>query len=168
MTGLEPLLVAGLVAGGATAGVSVLEANQQNKATQRAADTEKATQDAAAQQRQELTARRLLELEGSIRASSAGRGVAGSAVETSLLGSTFESALLESDNIETNRFFQGLSTQSRADASFQSPLGAGINGFSTGFSLGTSLGGFGSGGGGTGSIGDSFNLNLDGLNGTFA
>ena len=135
MTGLELALVGGAL----TSGVSILEANQQNKATQRAADVEKATQDAAAQSRQQITARRLLELEGSIRASSAGRGVAGSGVETSLLGSAFESALLESSNIETNRGFQNLSTQSRADASFQSPLGAGVGGFSTGFSLGGNI-----------------------------
>ena len=145
MTGLEPILIAGLVAGGATAGVSILEAGEQNKATQRAADAEKATQGVAAQQRQEVTARRLLELEGSIRSSSAGRGVAGSAVETSLLGSAFESALLESSNIETNRQFQGLSTQSRAAASFQSPLGAGISGFSQGVGIVGGINSLGSG-----------------------
>lgn len=139
MTGLEAALILGAVSGGA----SILESQQQNKATQRAADAEQATQGVAAQQRQEVTARRLLELEGSIRSSSAGRGVAGSAVETSLLGSAFESALLESSNIETNRQFQGLSTQSRAAASFQSPLGAGIGGFGQGVALQGSLSGAG-------------------------
>jgi len=143
MTGIE---VAALALGGLSAGASVLEATQQNKATQRAADAEQATQNVAASQRQQVTARRLQELEGSIRSSSAGRGVAGSAVETSLLGSTFESALLESSNIETNRFFGNLSTQARAAASFQSPLGAGISGFSTGFSIGSSFGGGAPGG----------------------
>lgn len=146
MTGLETALVVGALSGGA----SILGAAEQNKATQRAADAEKATQNVAAQQRQQVTARRLQELEGSIRSSSAGRGIAGSAIETSLLGDVFESALLESSNIETNRQFGNLSTQTRADASFQSPLGAGIGGFATGFSLGSSFGGFGS----SSSIGD--------------
>lgn len=133
MTGLELLP---LVLGGLTTGVSVLEAQQQNRATQRAAAAEQATQNVAAQQRQQITARRLAELEGSIRSSSAGRGVAGSAVETSLLSSTFTAALIESSNIETNRLFQGFSTQARAAASFQSPLGAGFSGFGTGVQLG--------------------------------
>lgn len=142
MTGLE----VALVLGGLTAGASALGAVEQNKATGRAADAEQATQDAAAAQRQQLTGRRLQELEGSIRSSSAGRGVAGSAVETSLLASTFESALLESSNIETNRFFQNLSTDARAGASFQSPLSAGVGGFAQGFSIGSSFGGGGTGG----------------------
>lgn len=137
MTGLE----VALVLGAASAGASILETQQQNKAIGRAADAEQATQDVAAQQRQQITARRLAELQGSIRASSAGRGVAGSAVETSLLGSSFTAALLESSNIETNRQFQGLSTQARAAASFQSPLGAGIGGFGQGFSIGNNIGG---------------------------
>lgn len=137
MTGLE----IGLVLGGLTAGVATLEAQSQNRATKRAASAEQATQDESARQRQEITARRLQELEGSIRSSSAGRGVAGSAVETSLLGSTFSSGLAESSNIETNRFFQSLQTQTRADAAFQSPLSAAVGGFGQGFSVGSQFGG---------------------------
>lgn len=129
-----------LALGGVVAGLSVMQANQQNKATQRAADAEKATQDVAARERQEITARELQALEGSILASSAGRGVAGSASTSALSLATFETAASQSRNIELNRLYSNRATQTQADAQFKSPLMAGISGFSSGLSLGNSLG----------------------------
>ena len=142
-----------LLLAGASAAVSVAGAESANEATERAAGAEMATQDIAAQQRTSIVARELQTLEGSVRASSAGRGVAGSRVETSILGSAFESALLQGSNIELNRFTQNAATQARADAAFQSPFLAGLSGLQSGFSLGNTLGGFNFGGTGAGALG---------------
>ena len=138
--GIDPVTLA--IAGGLGA-LSVIEANQQNKRVQKAAEAQKATQDVAAQQRREATARELQALEGSILATSAGRGVAGSASSAALSLATFESAAQQAANIEMNRYFSNIATQSQANAQMSSPLMAGISGFSTGIKLGDSLG-FGS------------------------
>ena len=136
--GLDPLTLA---IGGLSAAASFSEAQGNNQRTRRAADATKATEDVAARQRKEITARNLQELEGTLRASAAGRGVAGSASTDALSLSQFESALLEQENIELNRFFANTATDARADAQFQNPLLAGIQGFSTGISIGGSVSG---------------------------
>ena len=141
--GIDPL-TAGIVGGVLLGGTSVVQASQQNRAVQRAAEAEKATQDVAAAERRQITARELQALEGSIRASSAGRGVAGSASQGALSLATFESAKTQAASIELNRLYGNAATDARAAAQYSSPLLAGISGFSTGFSLGNSLGSFGS------------------------
>lgn len=152
-------ITTGLILGGISAAASSSGAMSANKRVDRAAEAEIATQDIAAQQRKAITARELQTLEGSIRASSAGRGVAGSRVETSILGSAFESALLQGSNIETNRFAQEQASLARAESQQQDPLLAGISGFTSGFGTGQKIGGFSfgsAGGGGLGSIGPNF------------
>jgi hypothetical protein len=136
--GIDPVTLA--IAGGLGA-LSVVEANQQNRRVQKAAEAQKATQDVAAQQRREATARELQALEGSILATSAGRGVAGSASSAALSLATFESAAQQAANIEMNRYFSNIATQSQGNAQMSSPLMAGISGFSTGLQLGGSFGG---------------------------
>lgn len=133
-----------LILGGATAGTSVLQAEQQNRAVQRAAEAEQAQQDAAAQERKQQVARELQLVEGSIRASSAGRGVAGSASVEALSLSTFESALLQQENVELNRLFSRQAIESRSSAQTTNPLLAGISGFTTGAQLSSSFQGLGS------------------------
>jgi len=136
--GIDPVTLA--IAGGLGA-LSIVEANQQNRRVQKAAEAQKATQDVAAQQRREATARELQALEGSILATSAGRGVAGSASSDALSLATFESAAKQASNIEMNRYFSNIATQSQGNAQMTSPLMAGISGFSTGLQLGGSFGG---------------------------
>lgn len=132
-------ITTGLILGGISAAASSSGAISANKRADQAAEAEIATQDIAAQQRKAITARELQTLEGSIRASSAGRGVAGSRVETSILGSAFESALLQGSNIETNRFAQEQASLARAESQQQNPFVAGLSGFSSGFGTGQSL-----------------------------
>ena len=134
-------ITTGLILGGISAAASGAGANSANKRVNQARDAEIATQDIAAQQRKAITARQLQTLEGSIRASSAGRGVAGSRVETSILGSAFESALLEGSNIEINRFTQEAASRARAASQQQSPLIAAASGFKSGFGFGHDIGG---------------------------
>lgn len=135
-----------LIVGGLTAGTSVLQATQQNEAIERAAEAEKAQQDAAAAERKQQVARELQAVEGSIRASSAGRGVSGSRSVEALSLSTFETALLQQENIELNRFFGNAATDARAGANTQNPLLAGISGFTSGVQLASSFQGLGGGG----------------------
>lgn len=136
--GLDPLTLA---IGGLSAAASFSSAQSANRQAQSAAEAEKATADVAARQRKEITARNLQELEGSIRASSAGRGVAGSASTDALSLSAFESALLEESNVELEQFFAHGAADARAAAQFQNPLLAGIQGFGTGLSIGQGIGG---------------------------
>tara|TARA_R110002020_G_scaffold151599_2_gene328666 strand:+ start:1784 stop:2299 length:516 start_codon:yes stop_codon:yes gene_type:complete len=163
-------ITTGLILGGISAAASGAGASSANKRVNQARDAEIASQDIAAQQRKAITARQLQTLEGSIRASSAGRGVAGSRVETSILGSAFESALLEGSNIEINRFTQEAATRARAESQQQSPLLAGVSGFQSGFGFGNSLGSldfssFFGGGGGIGNNAGSLLPNADQLSG---
>ena len=130
-----------LALAGFSAAAGVAGAQSANDATQQAAEAEIATQDIAAQQRKSITQRELQTLEGSLRASSAGRGVAGSATELALSSSISESALQQGASIELNRFTQNAATQARADAQFQSPFLAGLQGLQSGFSLGQGISG---------------------------
>ena len=136
--GLDPLTLA---IGGLSAAASFSSAQTANSRASQAADAEKATEDVAARQRKEITARNLQELEGSLRASAAGRGVAGSASVDALSLSAFESALLEESNIGLNRFFAHGAADARAAAQYQNPLLAGVQGFSTGLSIGSGVSG---------------------------
>lgn len=142
--GLDPVTLA---IGGLSAAASFSQAQSANRRAGQAAEAEKATEDVAARQRREITARNLQELEGSLRATAAGRGVAGSASVEALSLSQFESALLEESNIELNRFFAAGAADARAAAQYQNPLLAGISGFSTGISIGSGISGLLSGGG---------------------
>jgi len=110
-------------------GLSFLQASQQNSAAREARDQTIASSRVAANQRSAITARNLAELQGSIRATAAGRGVAGSQSAFALGLSATESGLLERQNIEMQRFMEAGSAQSRYASQYTNPLVAGITGY---------------------------------------
>ena len=122
-----------------SAGVSYFEAEQSNKNARAARDQAIGTTNVAARQRQTITARNLAELEGSIRASSAGRGVGGSESSFALGLSARESGLFERQNIELERYGQVASAQSRYASQYTNPLIAGIKGGVEGYALASGL-----------------------------
>jgi len=123
-----------------SAGVSYFEAEQSNKNARAARDQTIGTTNVAARQRQTITARNLAELEGSIRASSAGRGVGGSESSFALGLSARESGLFERQNIELERYGQVAAAQSRYASQYTNPLLAGIGGAVEGYMLASDLG----------------------------
>ena len=123
----------GTVAFSALAGYAQSEA--QNASVRGAADLENLSTNLAAEQRKEITARNLHRLEGSLRASSAARGVGGSASTIAIDVSMFENASLEQENIEINRILGIGSTEARARSQFTNPFLSAFEGGVAGFGM---------------------------------
>lgn len=136
--GIDP--VTATIIGGVVGGASLLQASQQNKALKRSAESEKASNDIAARERREITAKELQRLEGTLRSSSAGRGIAGSATTNALSTSATATALDQQTSIELNNLFANQAADARAAAQFSNPLLSGLSGFSSGIQLGGQLG----------------------------
>ena len=136
--GIDP--VTATIIGGVVGGASLLQASQQNKALKRSAESEKASNDIAARERREITAKELQRLEGTLRSSSAGRGIAGSATTNALSTSATATALDPQTSIELNNLFANQAADARAAAQFSNPLLSGLSGFSSGIQLGGQLG----------------------------
>lgn len=111
-----------------TTALSVVGAIDQNRQVRKAAEAEKATNDIAARERREITAREVASLEGTIRASAAGRGAGGRSTDAQSL-SSFAAGLAQQRNINTNQALGNLSTDARASSAFTSPLFTGLSVF---------------------------------------
>lgn len=112
-----------------SAGVSFIQARQQNAAAEGARDQQIASENIAANQRRAVTGRNLAGALGSVRASAAGRGVAGSASVIAQALSTIESAESEKSSIELNRTIGVAQAQSRYAAQYTNPLLAGVGNY---------------------------------------
>jgi hypothetical protein len=139
--GFDPLTI-GLTVGGAA--LSGIQASENNQAAQRAAAQQKAANTVAANRQKESLARDFAQLEGSLRATSAARGVAGSASALAAQQSAGYAGIAQQGAVNTNLRLSNLQAQQRADAAYQSPLFASIQGGLQGYMLGSSLGGLGS------------------------
>lgn len=129
--------------GAAQGGLSLVQANQQNRAAERAADVQKEQNRIAAEQRKRQLAAELQEFQGSLRTTSAARGTAGAASSSAIGLSAINTANVGKANINLQQLFGNASADSQAAARYQSPLASGfggaLSGFSTGLSLGNSL-----------------------------
>lgn len=133
----------GLALGAVTAGLSFAEASAQNDANKRAAESEKAAAKISAEERRNQIAEQEQQFRGTVRASSAARGFAGSASTFALLSSGLSQALESGANVNTQNTLDNASIASRERAQFRNPFfsafGAGLSGFQSGTSIGRSL-----------------------------
>lgn len=117
----DPLTVA-LVTGGLTA----TQAIQGNSAAKEARDQQIASENIQANQRRSVTGRNLAGVLGSVRASAAGRGVAGSASVIAQALSEIETGENEKSSIELNRTLGIAQAQSQYAAQYTNPLISGL------------------------------------------
>ena len=111
------------------AGVSDMQARKQNANNERAMNQQIASENIAANQRRAVTGRNLAGVLGSVRASAAGRGVAGSASVIAEALSNIESGQSERSSIEINRTLGVAQAQSRYAAQYTNPLLAGFGSY---------------------------------------
>ncbi len=109
-----------------SAGVSAIQANQQNKAAEDARDKQIVSETIAASQRRSVTGRNLARVLGTVRTSAAGRGVAGSASVIAQALSEIETGQTERSNIEINKELGIAQAQARYAAQYTNPLLAGF------------------------------------------
>lgn len=128
--------------GGLSGGLSFAQAEENNKAAKRAADQQKAANRVAANRQDENLAREWAQLEGSLRATSAARGAAGSASAQALSQFAGFAATSQSGAVATNLRLANQQADQRAAAAYQNPLMAGLQGTLQGFLLGTQLSSF--------------------------
>lgn len=140
--GFDPLSI-GLAVGGAA--LSTVQAQEQNRATERAAGQQKAANRVASNRDKEALARDFAQLAGSLRATSAGRGVAGSASALALQQSATYAGVAQQGAIDTNLRLGNAQIDQRVAASYQSPFFSALSGGLSGYMLGSqlSLGGSG-------------------------
>lgn len=120
------------------AGVSFIQARQQNANAEFARDQQIASETIAANQRRAVTGRNLAGVLGSVRASAAGRGVAGSASTLAQALSNIETGQSERSSIEINRTLGIAQAQSQYAAQYTNPLLAGFGSYlSAGGTFGT-------------------------------
>lgn len=133
----------GVGLGLAQAGLGFSEAQSRNAAQRRAAGQTKAMSAVAADQKKAQLAKEFAQFTGSLRATSAGRGVSGTATAAALDLSAFSAGLSERTVIETNERFSGYQADAQVAANYQSPflsgLSGGFQGFSTGLTTGLAL-----------------------------
>lgn len=147
--GPELLLAVGL--GAAQGGLSIVQANQQNKNARRAGEVQKEQTRIASEQRKQALARDLQEFQGTLRTTSAARGTAGAASSSAISTSAINEAGTANLNITLQQLFGNASTDSQVAANYANPLFSGFGGALSGFSTGLSLGqGFNFGGSGGG------------------
>lgn len=137
--GIDPLTV-GLITGAATGGLSLAQASSQNQAAERAAGQQKAANEIAADAQRDQLAREFSAFEGTLRATSAARGIVGGGTESALGLSAQQAGIRQQSGIATNLSIANTQADQRAAAAFQSPLLAGLTGSLSGFSAGYSLG----------------------------
>lgn len=139
--GPEVLLATAL--GGASAGVSLLQANEQNKASRRAGDVQKEQNRIATEQRRQELARELQEFQGTLRTTSAARGTAGAASSAAISASSVNTAGTGNLNLTLQQLFGNASTDSQVAAQYQNPglaaFGGALSGFSTGLTFGGNI-----------------------------
>lgn len=139
--GPEILLAAGLSA--AQGGLSLVQANQQNKATERAGAAQKEQNRISAEQRRQQLARDLQEFQGTLRTTSAAKGTAGAASSAAISTSAINVAGTGNKNITLQQLFGDSSVDSQVAASYQDPFmnlfSGSLQGFSTGYNLGGTL-----------------------------
>lgn len=144
----DPLTIA-LVTGGLTAA----QAAQSNSAAKEARDQQIASENIQANQRRSVTGRNLAGVLGSVRASAAGRGVAGSASVLAQALSEIETGQSEKSSIELNRTLGIAQAQSQYAAQYTNPLLSGlVSGLGSYVNAG---GGFGGGGGSSITLGQT-------------
>ena len=134
-----PLLV-GLGTSAASAGLSVAAANEQNKQTKKAYDSNKAMLEAqAADQRQRL-ARQYDAAAGAARAAAASRGQSGSGSANARQSSLVAQSQTGLTNLGMQAFFNEASLGSQANAQMQDPFVLGLQGGIQGLQFGMNLG----------------------------
>lgn len=149
--GLDPLTV-GLTLGGAA--LSTVQASENNSAARRAAEQQKAANKIASNREKESLARDFAQLEGSLRATAAGRGVAGSSSALALQQAAGYAGIANQGAVDTNLRLANAQADQRAAAAYQSPFFAGLQGGLQGYLLGSSLSALGAGfGSGAGALG---------------
>lgn len=148
--GVDPLTV-GLTLGGAA--LSAVQASESNSAARRAAEQQKAANKIASNREKESLARDFAQLEGSLRATAAGRGVAGSASALALSQSAGYAGTANQGAINTNLRLANIQADQRAAAAYQNPFFAGLQGGLQGYMLGSSLSSLGFGASGAGALG---------------
>lgn len=134
--GFDPLTV-GLGIAGAT--LSAVQAESSNAATKKAAEQQKAANRVAANREKDSLAREFAQLEGSLRATAAGRGVAGSATALAISQSAGYAGTANQGAITTNLRLANQQADQRAAAAYQSPFFAGLQGGLQGFLLGNQV-----------------------------
>jgi hypothetical protein len=136
--GPELLLAAGVSA--ASGGLSLVQAQQQNKANERAAAVQKEQNRISSEQRKNQLARELQEFQGTLRTTSAARGTAGAASSAAINTSAINTAGVGNYNATLQQLFGNASADSQAAARYNNPFtslfGGALSGFSTGLSLG--------------------------------
>lgn len=137
--GIDPLTV-GLITAGASGGLSFVQAREQNQAAERAAGQQKAANQIAADAQRDQLAREFAAFEGTLRATSAARGITGGGTESALSLSAQQAGIRQQSGIATNLNFANIQADQRAAASYQSPLLSGLTGGFSGFSAGYTLG----------------------------
>ncbi len=134
--GVDPLSIT-LAAG--MAGLSFAQADANNDAARRAAEQQKAANRVASNKQKENLSREFAQLEGSLRATSAGRGVSGSATAMALQQTAGYAGVSAQGAVNTNLRLANQQADQQASAAYQSPLLAGVQGGLQGFLLGSSL-----------------------------
>jgi hypothetical protein len=123
--GVDPLSIT-LAAG--MAGLSFAQADANNDAARRAAEQQKAANRVASNKQKENLSREFAQLEGSLRATSAGRGVSGSATAMALQQTAGYAGVSAQGAVNTNLRLANQQADQQASAAYQSPLLAGVQG----------------------------------------
>lgn len=139
--GFDPLSI-GLGVAGAT--LSAIQADASNDAAKRAAEQQKAANRVAANREKDSLAREFAQLEGSLRATAAGRGVAGSASARAISQAAGFAGVANQGAVNTNLRLSNQQADQRAAAAQTSVFFAGLQGGLQGFLLGNSLASLGS------------------------
>jgi hypothetical protein len=134
--GVDPLSV-GLAVG--LGGLGAIQTNQSNKAANYAAAQQKAANEIAANAEKDKLAREFAALEGTLRATSAGRGVAGSQTASALSLSAGQAGIVQQGNVNTNLRLANVQADQRAAAAQQSPFMSLLMGGIQGYMLGGQL-----------------------------
>lgn len=137
-------LTAALVVGGATSALGFSEAQSRNKSLERNAGRQKAMNAVQANEQRDKLARDFAQFAGSLRTTSAGRGIAGSATANAMDLGAFSGGLRERTNIATNEYFGNVSADNYRDANSSNVFLTGLSSGISGFMAGYSTGGFGS------------------------
>jgi hypothetical protein len=147
--GLDPV-TSGLILGGITAGLGFADAQQQNKARRqqnaaqlRAAETEKAAQRVAAEERREEIAIEQARFLGTVRASSAARSASSTSLQVAGIAQSEEAVTDVNTQLMMDLISRDSLAQAQMDRRQTNPLfsgvSSGLSGFSTGLSVGSTV-----------------------------
>lgn len=134
--GFNPLTI-GLLVG--SAALSAAQASSNNSAVKRAAAQQKAANRIASNREKDTLSREFAQLQGSLRATSAARGAAGSSTALALQQSAVFAGTARQGAIDTSLRLANAQADQRAAASYQSPLFAALQGGLQGFLLGQKI-----------------------------